>query len=332
MISVVIPVRNGGEDLRRCLEAIDAQRIDEEVEVVVVDSASEDGSPELARAHGARVEEIALADFNHGTTRNLGAELARGDVLVFTSQDAHAENGDWLQNLTRPLAEDNGTAGVYGRQLPHAGATPPERFFLDFLYGDESRLQRADGPDGLTMETVLFSNVNAAIRREHWERHPFVDDVVMSEDQVWATQVLLEGYALRYEPTAAVRHSHRYTIRGAFKRFFDSGASADRAYLPGSGAAESALRSRAARYAREELAWMLREGHALWIPYAAVYELAKYAGLRAGTQHRRLPASVKRRLSAHPAYWGSEAGRRDESTERELVDAPVPVAVRGVWR
>lgn len=320
MISVVIPVRNGGADLRRCLDAIASQRLDEEVEIVVIDSESSDGSAELARSYGARVEKIPVAEFNHGGTRNLGAGLARGEVLVFTSQDAHAEDPDWLARLTGPLAEQPELAGVYGRQLPHDDATPPERFFLDFLYGPEARTQQASGPEELTMETVLFSNVNAAIRREHWERHPFVDDVVMSEDQVWATQVLLDGFLLRYEPLAAVRHSHRYTIRGAFKRFFDSGASAERAYLPGSAAAEGALRERATRYAREELAWMVRNGYGHWIPYAGIYELAKYAGLRAGTRHERLPLGIKRRLSAHPAYWDSAPTRRTS-----LISEPAPL-------
>lgn len=303
MISVLIPVRDGGDDLRRCLEAIGAQRVDDGVEVVAIDSESSDGSAELAREHGARVRSIPLAEFNHGATRNLAAGMARGEILVFTTQDAYAERGDWLERLVRPLHEDPRLAGVYGRQLPHGDAAPPERFFLDFLYGPEPRTQRAGGRDELTMETTLFSNVNAAIRREAWERFPFADDIVMSEDQEWAGRVLLAGYALRYEPEAAVRHSHRYTIRSAFRRFFDSGASAERAYLPGSASARKALRRRARRYAREEAAWLVREGHTAWLPYAAVYELAKYAGLWLGAHHNLLPRPLKRRLSALPGYW-----------------------------
>lgn len=299
----MIPVRDGGVALRRCLDGIRAQRVGEEVEVVVVDSESSDGSAELARAFGARVHEIPVSTFNHGGTRNLAAEIAQGDVLVFTTQDAYAEGEDWLERLVRPLREEPEVAGVYGRQLPHDGAAPPERFFLDFLYGPEARTQRADDRGELTMETTLFSNVNAAIRRDVWERFPFADDIVMSEDQEWAGRVLLAGYALRYEPEAAVRHSHRYTIRSAFRRFFDSGASAERAYLPGSAAARKALRRRARRYAREEATWLVREGHARWLPYAAIYELAKYAGLWLGAHHRLIPLPLKRRLSALPGYW-----------------------------
>ena len=47
---------------------------------------------------------IPPEEFNHGGTRNLGASLAQGDVLVFTSQDAHAEDADWLAPLDRAAA------------------------------------------------------------------------------------------------------------------------------------------------------------------------------------------------------------------------------------
>jgi glycosyltransferase involved in cell wall biosynthesis/SAM-dependent methyltransferase len=329
VLSVIIPVRNGGDDLRRCLDAIDAQDVDEEVEVMVIDSESSDGSADLARAHGARVETIPVAEFNHGATRNLGAELSRGETLVFTSQDAYAERDDWLQLLTSPLRSDGELAGVYGRQLPHDHATPPERFFLEFLYGSSPRVQRRPGGGELSMRTTLFSNANAAVRRSAWEQFRFADDIIMSEDQEWAVRVLLAGWSLGYEPAAAVRHSHPYTLRTAFRRFFDSGVSAERAYLAGGGQSTAVLRREALRYAREELAWMVRNGKAHWIPYAVLYELTKYAGLQLGAHHERLPVSVNRRLSASPGYWGDGGKAEVEAAPRaagaiELVDAPAP--------
>ena len=301
---MIIPVRNGGEDLRRCLEAIRRQETGGEVEIVVIDSSSTDGSAELARSHGAKVHVIPVEEFNHGATRNLGVELAQGDTLVFTSQDAAAIGDDWLERLVAPLADDR-VAGVYGRQLPHPGATPPERYFLDFLYGPAARMQEAAGAGELSMETTLFSNVNAAIPRRVFEQVPFVEDIVMSEDQEWARRVLVAGYRLIYEPEAAVRHSHVYSLRAAFRRFFDSGASAERAYLAGGRPAGRVLRRAAARYARGELAWLWRTGQRRWIPYAVLYELAKFAGLQLGARHRHLPLPLKRRFSALPSYWSS---------------------------
>src|SRR5206468_2180223 len=103
MISVLIPVKNGGADLARCLEGVGAQRVEDEVEVVVVDSGSDDGSPARARAMGAHVHEIAAADFTHGRARNLAAGVARGQILVFTTQDAYPARESWLSTLVAPL-------------------------------------------------------------------------------------------------------------------------------------------------------------------------------------------------------------------------------------
>ena len=80
MISVVIPVKDGGPDLVRCLDGIARQEVDEEVEVVVVDSGSRDGSAESADRLGARVHSISPDEFHHGRTRNIGVEIARGEI------------------------------------------------------------------------------------------------------------------------------------------------------------------------------------------------------------------------------------------------------------
>ena len=210
-------------------------------------------------------------------------------------------------------------AGVYGRQIPHSDASPPERFFLNFLYGPTPRIQRAVDPADLSLETTLFSNVNSAIRRAVWMRFPFADDLFFAEDQDWSRRVLLAGYGILYEPGAAVHHSHAYTISTAFKRFFDSGASAERSYLAGGRASSAVLRREARRYAREELAWLVETRQRRWIPYAAVYELAKFIGLQLGANHQRLPLWFRRRSSFFPAHW--EAGvkaDRDRSVSDRL--------------
>jgi rhamnosyltransferase len=307
VISVVVPVRNGGPELVRCLEAIAQQDVEEGVETIVVDNGSGDGSAEAARRLGARVLETPADTFTYGGSRNLGAAHARGELLVFTSHDAYAASNAWLRTLTAPLAGDARLAGVYGRQLPQAGASPPERYFLGFLYGEEPRLQHLDGHRALTMRTTLFSNVNAAIPRALWEAHPFAEDIIGSEDQEWSVRMLRAGYAIRYEPAAAVHHSHRYTLRSAFRRFFDSGVAGERTYLADERAARRVLREEAVSYARGELAWLWRT-NPLWLPYAVVYEATKFLGLQLGARHRLLPKALKRRVSVHPGYWDRAPG------------------------
>ena len=307
MISVVIPVKNGGADLVRCLDGIARQVVDEPVEIVVVDSGSTDGSADRARERGALVHEIPPEEFGHGRTRNLGVGLSSGDLVVFTSQDAVAADEHWLAHLSTAARGGPEVAGAYGRQLPHPGARPPEEFFLDFMYGPAGRTQRLVPSQELDYRATLFSNVNAAVPRGLLERFPFRDDLTMSEDQEWSRRALREGYALVYEPRAVVRHSHPYTIATAFRRFFDSGVSAEHAYVEGD-ASRAALRRAGGRYAREELSWLWRSGRRRWIPYTVVYELAKFAGLQLGLRHRRLPRSLVSRFSGLPMPGDADAG------------------------
>src|SRR4029078_9322680 len=102
-----------------------AQRVDEEVEVVVVDSGSTDGSVDVARAAGAVVEEIDPAEVRHGRTRHLGVRLARGELVVFTSQDAVAADETWLAHLSAAARSGPEGAGADGRPAPPAHERAP---------------------------------------------------------------------------------------------------------------------------------------------------------------------------------------------------------------
>jgi rhamnosyltransferase len=306
LISVVIPVRNGGAEMARCLDAIAAQQIDEEFEVLVIDSGSTDGTPALARERGARVHELAASEFHHGATRNLGARLAHGEIIVWTTHDAYPDSPDWLARLTTPLrAAETDVAGVYGRQIAHLDASPPERYFLDFLYGTTPRVQRAASVDELTMETTLFSNANSAMPRQLLLAEPFAEDILIAEDQDWSRRMLLAGKAIRYVPEAAVRHSHPYTIFTAFRRFFESGVAGSRTFLAGGRSAQGVLRRKGLDYARGELRWLVQTGNAGWIPYTCVYEGLKLVGIQLGARHERLPLWLKRRWTRYPEWFES---------------------------
>jgi rhamnosyltransferase len=306
LITVAIPVRNGGADMARCLDAIAKQVIDDEVEVLVIDSSSTDGTPALVRERGARVHEIAAPEFHHGRTRNLGAQLAQGEIIVWTTHDAYPDSVEWLARLTAPLRErEPDVAGVYGRQIAHHDASPPERYFLDFLYGARPRLQRAGSVDELTMETTLFSNANSAMPRQLLLDEPFAEDVLIAEDQDWSRRMLLAGRAIRYVPEAAVRHSHPYTIFTAFRRFFESGVAGSRTFLAGGATAQRTLRRQGLAYARGELVWLVRSGNARCIPYACLYEGMKFVGIQLGARHERLPLWLKKRWTRYPQWFSA---------------------------
>jgi succinoglycan biosynthesis protein ExoA len=110
-ISVVIPARDEAQYIAACVRSVLGQAVPGELEVLVVDGCSSDGTAELARAAGATVltnpRRIIPAALNEGL------EAVRGDVLV--RFDAHAEMPPgYIEACLRALAEEAGAVNVGG--------------------------------------------------------------------------------------------------------------------------------------------------------------------------------------------------------------------------
>lgn len=229
MISVCIPTKNARPEFARNLQAWRTQRLGEETELVVVDSGSRDTTVETARALGARVLTILPEDYNHGETRNLLARQARGDLLVFTVQDAWPVNHSTLDQLTNPLRQDPGLAGVTGKQVPRPDADFIAHWEVDIhnLHFDKGRRTKRmtsledflRGDFLARFDCLAFDNVCAAIRRTAWQQFPF-SRVSFAEDLDWSFRVLAAGGYLLHNPAAQVYHSHNRAPYQRLKRYF----------------------------------------------------------------------------------------------------------------
>ena len=302
MISIVIPVKNGAKTLGRCLEAINCQQVSEEVEVLVVDSGSIDRSQSLARLFGAALHEISPREFNHGATRNLGVRLTKGEVVVFTVQDALPIGTDWLQELIQPLREGDSVVGCYSRQVAQPSAPPHQRFYVEDRYGPAPRLQRITEAQTPDLRTLLFSNVSSAIRRPTLQEFPFAEDIVTAEDLEWSRRVLLAGHGIAYVPTSVVSHSHDYRLIDAFGRYFDQGAAADRTFLASNNSSGS-MTGEGVAFVRRELGWLWRTGHRGAIPYAVSHEVTRFGAFQLGVHHKLIPRRLRAKFSNTPLYW-----------------------------
>lgn len=266
------------------LNAVFAQRVDFSFEVIIVDSTSRLDDVQRMREFPVKFEQIKPEEFGHGRTRNLLASKAHGDVLLYLSQDAQPVNGTWMSALISCF-EDPLVAGSYAQQIPRADADPLIRFFLARTYGSRPARRRLRAKDAVHIDEIFFSNVSSAIRREIWQKFPFRDDLVMSEDQYWAYDVLRAGYDVVYEPAAQVFHSHNYSLRTLFRRNWDSGASL-RGLI---GDSPIAIARRGLSYVLDQASYLVATGRPQWLPYMFVYEATKALGfsmgMRFGQQH-----------------------------------------------
>jgi len=220
--SVCIPTYNGGSDLLRLLDLVRGQRAPWPFEIVVVDSSSSDGTAAHMRdMRDVIFHSIPKRAFGHGKTRNLCAQMARGEAIAFLTQDAMPANDTWLFHLVSVLMHFPRGAGAFGR---HIAAPSADRFtvrdlethFAGFL-NHPIALSRATRPDLWESGDVawrrtlhFFSDNNSCLRRSVWEQIPY-PDIEYGEDQVWADRIIAAGWQKIYVPTAVVRHSHDYT-------------------------------------------------------------------------------------------------------------------------
>ncbi len=297
-VSVVIPVLNAAAHLPSLFRALSSQQPAGPEEIVLVDSMSADHTREVAAAD-PRARVVPIENFSHGRARNLGAREARGEIVVLMTQDALPRDERWLANLLEPFGDPT-VAATFSRQEPKPDANPMERFFLSHRFPDAGPVRRETrGRTHLRLEDVFFSNVSAAVRREVLLKHPFDEDLIMSEDQQFARDILQAGHATVYRPDSVVIHSHNYTLGHAFRRYFDSVYSLRKIFRT-HGFGTSA--SMGARYVAEEIGYIVRR-YPLWLPYYFLYNIAKTSGTIAAHLADRLPRSVVRRLSLHRYYW-----------------------------
>lgn len=308
--SVLIPVKNGGPLLGDVLEAVLAQQAPWPFEVIVVDSGSSDGSVDLARRYGVRVETIPAAEFGHGRTRNFLASMAMGEFLVFITQDARPASPQWLANMVQGCDSDPAVAGAFGphRAHPHARHVTHCELNQHFAgFGDklsvvrlEDRARFATDP-GYRQWLHFFSSNNSCIRRSVWEQLP-LPEVAFAEDQTWALRAIEAGHAKAFVPDAVVFHSHDFGVWETLQRNFDEARSFNLYFgyriqdsLP------RALKS-AVHLAKRDLAWLRTGGLRGWrlfknAGYMACIELARVVGQYLGTRHDRLPAWLLRSVS-----------------------------------
>lgn len=300
-VSVVIPVLNAEKKLPSLLDRLFSQKPAPPDEVILVDSMSTDKTRDIARAR-AHVSVIPIARFSHGRARNLGAQAAAGNFIVLMTQDALPADDAWLASLLAPFSDEQ-VAAVYSRQVPWPDAPPTERFFLQYHFPPGNAVRRVKtGGELLTFQNVFFSNVSAAVRRPLLIRFPFDETLIMSEDQQFARDLLDAGHAVVYQPESVVFHSHRYTLKTAFQRYFDSVYSLTLIFR-GHGMGTSAIIG--LRYLAGEAGYILRH-HPLYFPYYCLYTLAKTTGTVAGHFADRMPDAMLRKLSLHSYHWNKD--------------------------
>jgi GT2 family glycosyltransferase len=204
-LSVIIPVHDGGDELRLCMEALEASTRTPD-EIIVADDASTDGSGQLARRHSAQV--VTLEGTSHGPAfaRNRGAEKARGDILVFLDADV-AIHPDALARMEQYLIEHPEIAALFGSYDADPRAPGLVSRYKNLLHHYVHQHSRR--------EASTFWGACGAVRREVFVTLGGFDEGYARpkiEDIELGVRLRRAGYRVWLCPDVQVTHLKRWTF------------------------------------------------------------------------------------------------------------------------
>ena len=215
-VSVVVPTLNAAGEIGALLDILDGQSLSPE-EVVVIDSESDDDTPDIARAHGAIVIGILRSEFNHGSTRHMALLHTTGEYVCFLTQDALPASSDYLKLLVSPMI-DPGVALVSGRQLPKRSARRFVQLVQEFNYPNVANVRSADDAERLGIKAFFASDACSCYRRSAYLACGGFPAVETNEDMLMAARLISAGWKVAYEPSAAVIHSHNLSLAEQCRR------------------------------------------------------------------------------------------------------------------
>ena len=222
-LSVIIVNWNVRDLLRRCLHSILASLPACQLEIIVVDNGSTDGSPEMVRTEFPQVHLMANPD-NRGFTaaNNQGLAVARGRYVLLLNPDTEVV-GDALETLVA-FADAHPDVGVVGPQLlnPDGTVQSSRRRFPTLAtallestwlqpYAPRRLLARyyvLDRPDDEVQDVDWVTGAALMARREAVEQVGPLDEgfFMYSEELDWCRRFRAAGWQVVYLPTARVIH------------------------------------------------------------------------------------------------------------------------------
>ncbi|MBP5159930.1 MAG: glycosyltransferase family 2 protein [Lachnospiraceae bacterium] len=315
MISAIIPVYRPDDSFEKCLAMLAVQK-EPVSEIILINTRTEDfGSKELGELVSKALSDVKTAgkrnidlvirsiekkDFDHGATRAMGAGMARGDRLLFMTQDAVPADMHLTEELLKGLEHEK-TAVCYARQLPNADAGDIERYARAFNYPEEDRYKDSSCIESMGIKAFFCSDVCAMYDRQAYEEvGGFEEKTIFNEDMIFAKHALDRGYGVYYAAGACVYHSHSYSYIDQFRRSFDLAVS--HRQFPDVFSCVSS-ESEGIRYVTTGVKHFFAAGK----PFAAL-DLAfdsgfRYMGYLLGKNFDKLPVEAVKALTLNKGYW-----------------------------
>lgn len=209
-VTIVIRTLNEQQYITRCLRALKKQRYSAPVQIIIVDSGSDDLTLAIARAMGCDIVEIPKAAFSYGRALNIGISHAKYNLIVSISAHCVPLRATWLENLVAPLRSGHAHL-AFGPHIAGKGSRTSEKTYFS------EKFARSEG----YCNTPMFNNGNAALTKHLWLIRPFDENLAAQEDVEFSRHHMAKSNAkLYFTSQAAVIHYHNDRNKQLLQRLY----------------------------------------------------------------------------------------------------------------
>jgi glycosyltransferase involved in cell wall biosynthesis len=211
VISIIILTFNKLNFTRQCLESINARTHGVEFEVIVVDNASSDETPQFLQEFAITQPNVKLflneTNLGFAAGNNQGAAAASGDTIVFLNNDTVVTEG-WLDGLLRVLEDHTvGMVGPVTNEIGNESCIEVDYSDLEDMPDFARRYTLSHAGQHFEIDVLAFFCV--ALRREVFEEIGPLDEqfgVGLFEDDDYAMRLKQQGYKLSCTEEVFIHH------------------------------------------------------------------------------------------------------------------------------
>ena len=221
-VEIICPLYNAEKYIENLDRTLKMQKNTKIEKISYILTESEDNTEQILKRISAQYSVVKKEKFSHSLSREMIAMKSDSDILVFVTQDVDIRSDEWLQKLINPIITNEAEA-TFSRQLTKYNNI--EKYTREKNYPVESYLVTKDDIKQMGLRAFFFSDASSAIRTKVFKELKGYDskNLLTNEDMYIAYKIIMNNYRIKYCSDSEVYHSHKFTLKQLYKRYYDTG-------------------------------------------------------------------------------------------------------------
>lgn len=220
-IDIICPLYNAESSLKELIFSLSMQKNIHINKLILPVTESNDKTYDLAKKFTKNVFEVEKKDFSHSLIREKAMSMATSDVVIMLTQDVVLDDDNCLYKLASAINDK--IVFAFARQITKYNNI--EKYIREKNYPSESYVVSKEDIEKMQIKAFFCSDACSAYNRKIFAILNGYDNKVLptNEDMYYARKILLNGYMMKYCADATVLHSHNFSLKEIYHRYYTTG-------------------------------------------------------------------------------------------------------------